>query len=279
MNRHLTLNESQSTPLPFTAIEARKTLDAACRENGLHTENAKLIRLGENAIFQLSTEKIIIRIARSPEVFPDATKEVAVAEWLRESGLPAAEPAGYKQPLMARGKPVTFWCLIEDSRKKAILFNALDYAVELKLLGSNPIRGLKWKAPKSTHEVNRDCVVNPAQARWLLAAVAEQRRSGPRLVAFFAVLYFAGLRPEEAVDLRAANVILPALVWDEGAGRWRNLRTRGESCGSAPRRPTSARNGPTRAPSERDASSSTAPREKAVPCPARPSWCASYALT
>ncbi|MEV8635829.1 integrase [Streptosporangium sp. NPDC051023] len=105
-------------------------------------------------------------------------------------------------------------------RNRAILFNALDYAVELKLLGSNPIRGLKWKAPKSTHEVNRDCVVNPAQARRLLAAVAEQRRSGPRLVTFFAVLYFAGLRPEEAVDLRAANVILPALVWDEDAERW-----------------------------------------------------------
>ncbi|MEU8035601.1 tyrosine-type recombinase/integrase [Streptosporangium sp. NPDC049078] len=100
-------------------------------------------------------------------------------------------------------------------RNRAILFNALDYAVELKLLAANPIQGLKWQAPKSSHEVNRDCVVNPAQARALLAAVAAQKRSGPRLVAFFAVLYFAGLRPEEAVDLRTTNVILPAPTGNE----------------------------------------------------------------
>ncbi|MGC5011390.1 tyrosine-type recombinase/integrase [Streptosporangium sp. DT93] len=105
-------------------------------------------------------------------------------------------------------------------RNRAILFNALDYAVELKLLTTNPIRGLKWQAPKSSHEVNRDCVVNPAQARKLLTAVAAQQRSGPRLVAFFAVLYFAGLRPEEAMDLRTANVILPALEWNKETEEW-----------------------------------------------------------
>jgi integrase len=36
-----------------------------------------------------------------------------------------------------------------------------------------------------------------------------QGRSGPRLVTFFAVMYYAGLRPEEAIDLTADNVILP----------------------------------------------------------------------
>ncbi|MFF4419131.1 tyrosine-type recombinase/integrase [Streptosporangium sp. NPDC001559] len=105
-------------------------------------------------------------------------------------------------------------------RNRAILFGAMDYAVELKLLVSNPIRGLRWQAPKSTNEVSRDCVVNPAQARRLLAAVAAQKRSGPRLVAFFAVLYYAGLRPEEAVGLCKANVTLPDLVWNEETGQW-----------------------------------------------------------
>ncbi len=33
--------------------------------------------------------------------------------------------------------------------------------------------------------------------------------SGPRLVTFFAVMYYAGLRPEEAINLRRDNVILP----------------------------------------------------------------------
>jgi hypothetical protein len=62
--------------------------------------------------------------------------------------------------------------------------------------------------------------VNPRQARALLEAVRAQQPSGPRLVAFFAVMYYAGLRPEEAVNLAADNVILPALVWDDESQQW-----------------------------------------------------------
>lgn len=50
-------------------------------------------------------------------------------------------------------------------RNRAVLLNALDYAVELKLLDENPVKGIKWRAPKIAHEVDRRVVVNPAQAR------------------------------------------------------------------------------------------------------------------
>jgi integrase len=63
--------------------------------------------------------------------------------------------------------------------------------------------------------VDRRSVVNPRQARALLKAVHAQHLSGPRLVAFFAVLYYAGLRPEEAVILGKDDATLPPLVWDE----------------------------------------------------------------
>ena len=39
--------------------------------------------------------------------------------------------------------------------------------------------------------------------------------SGPRLVALFAAMYFAALRPEEAVNLRLRNLALPAKGWGE----------------------------------------------------------------
>ncbi|MEV5408579.1 tyrosine-type recombinase/integrase [Thermopolyspora sp. NPDC052614] len=97
-------------------------------------------------------------------------------------------------------------------RNKTILQNALDYAVELNLLPENPLKGLKWKPPKSTHEVDRRSVVNHAQARALLDAVRAQKPSGERLVAFFALMYYAGLRPEEVVHLRVHNITLPPLV-------------------------------------------------------------------
>jgi hypothetical protein len=58
-------------------------------------------------------------------------------------------------------------------------------------------------------------------------AIAER----PRLVAFFAVIYYAGLRPKEAVSLRKDNLTLPPLVenpangkWEEPADNWGELR-------------------------------------------------------
>src|SRR5262249_26295993 len=61
-------------------------------------------------------------------------------------------------------------------------------------------------------------VASPSQVRELLTCVTyvgnwEQRR-GPRLMAFFACLYFAGMRPEEAVELKLQDCKLP----DSGPG-------------------------------------------------------------
>jgi len=107
-------------------------------------------------------------------------------------------------------------------RNRTILANAMDYAVELGLLETNPIRALKWTTPKVSSQVDRRSVVNPRQTRALLEAVRAQQPSGPRLVAFFAVIYYAGLRPEEAINLGRDNVILPQQVWDEESQQWRN---------------------------------------------------------
>jgi integrase len=118
-------------------------------------------------------------------------------------------------------------------RNRAVLLNALDYAVELKLLDSNPVKNIKWRAPKIAHEVDRRVVVNPAQARALLEAVRAQQPSGPRLVAFFGVLYYSGLRPEEAIGLRRQDIKLPAPVADSSGGQpesgdaWGELHLRG----------------------------------------------------
>ena len=107
-------------------------------------------------------------------------------------------------------------------RNRTILANATDYAVELGLLETNPIRALKWRAPKVSSQVDRRSVVNPRQARALLEAVRAQQPSGPRLVTFFAVMYYAGLRPEEAINLGEDNVILPPRVWDEDSQQWQD---------------------------------------------------------
>ena len=96
------------------------------------------------------------------------------------------------------------------TRKRATLHSVLEYAVELELFTSNPLKRVRWKAPKATDLVDRRVVVNPAQARALLAAVWDQ---DPALAAYFACLYFAGLRPAEARNLRATDCTLPESGW------------------------------------------------------------------
>lgn len=101
------------------------------------------------------------------------------------------------------------------ARKRAVLFNALDYAVELKLLDKNPVPDLKWTAPKIVRAIDKRVVINPQQATRLLDAVGRQKPSGPKLVGFFATMYYSALRPEEAAMLRKADLQLPERGWGE----------------------------------------------------------------
>ncbi|BFU47869.1 tyrosine-type recombinase/integrase [Krasilnikovia sp. MM14-A1004] len=96
------------------------------------------------------------------------------------------------------------------ARRRAVFYGALRYAVELRLLGSHPMDYVQWSAPKSTDEVDRRSVVNPSQALALLAAVQDK---APKLVAFFACMYYAALRPAEALHLRVDDCELPESGW------------------------------------------------------------------
>jgi integrase len=122
------------------------------------------------------------------------------------------------------------------SRKRAIFYNAVEYAVELEHLAGNPIASIRWRAPKVSEAVNPRVVINHGQAGALLTAVRQLPSGGP-LVAFFAVMYYAALRPGEAVDLRKEALALPSKGWGElylstsapSAGRsWSESGTRRE---------------------------------------------------
>ena len=85
------------------------------------------------------------------------------------------------------------------ARKRAVFSGAMKYAVELRLLDAHPLALVSWTAPKNDDEIDRKAVVNPVQARALLAAVRERV---PELEAFFGCMYYAALRPEEVLHLR-----------------------------------------------------------------------------
>jgi integrase len=112
------------------------------------------------------------------------------------------------------------------ARKRAVLSNVLDYGVGRGLNTSPlPAAAKVWTPPKTTEGmVDPRVVVNRRQAEELLIAVSYQGRIGPKLVAFFACIYYAGTRPGETVELRAdLNLDLP------GDGGWGTLYLHGNA--------------------------------------------------
>jgi integrase len=173
-----------------------------------------------------SIRRALVRWGFNTKQRPDPTEEVAeVLDWVARNTAPVSalhEPATARRMLeLATGTVDGRNAAASTARRhRIILANAMDYAVERGLLDTNPIRVLKWTAPKVSSQIDRRSVVNPHQARALLEAIHAQQPSEPRLVAFFAVMYYAGLRPEEAINLSADNVILPPRTWDAARQQW-----------------------------------------------------------
>ncbi|MGW2821818.1 tyrosine-type recombinase/integrase [Streptomyces sp. NPDC001443] len=114
------------------------------------------------------------------------------------------------------------------SRKRAIFYNSLEYAVEAELLADNPLTRIKWKAPEQVvEEVDPACVPGPGQAAKLLNAVRAQSPRGRRLVGFFGCMYYAAARPAEVIGLRLQDCDLPRRGW--GTLRLRETRPRSGS--------------------------------------------------
>jgi integrase len=147
----------------------------------------------------------------------------ALLKWAKASSKPLADlgkPDTMRTVLDAvgsklDGKPASVTYM---ARRRAVLWNLCEFAVEKRHFLANPIASVKWEPPKvhSIDVVDPATVPNPQQARALLEAVGRLPGSGPRMVAFFACMYYAALRPGEAVDLNKGHVLqLPA----EGRGK------------------------------------------------------------
>ncbi|WP_031095601.1 phosphotransferase, partial [Streptomyces sp. NRRL S-15] len=86
-------------------MRAREVLTAAGLPDG-----AELLALGENAVFGVGD--LVVKVGRDathhPELRKRAEREVAVARWLADSGVPAVRAAESPARLV-EGHPVTLW--------------------------------------------------------------------------------------------------------------------------------------------------------------------------
>ena len=138
-----------------------------------------------------------------------------ILDWAQQASLPVgclSEPAVLRTALEA----LTF--RLDGSRaaantiirKRVVLHGALGYAAEAGLLPDNPLDSIAWHVPQSSAALDPAVVASPEQVSALLDAVSRTR---PELTAFFGCLYYAALRPEEAVALRLADCHLPGSGW------------------------------------------------------------------
>jgi site-specific recombinase XerC len=149
----------------------------------------------------------------------------AIVRWLQTATLPVADlgrpGTGATRCRMllnriSRKQDGTAAAANTANRKRAVLNNLMQYAVETGALPANPLKAVKWTRPRTLKSVDPRTVVNSNQARRLLAAVGQQGERGQRMVAFFGCMYYAALRPEEAVELRPENLAsLPDHGWGE----------------------------------------------------------------
>ena len=87
-----------------TAATSR-VLASAAAQAGFDTSAAILLRDGSNVLYQLPGD-VVARVGKPGT----AAKEVRVAQWLAQVGLPSIRAvAGVAQPVMVEDRPVTWW--------------------------------------------------------------------------------------------------------------------------------------------------------------------------
>ena len=78
--------------------------------------DATLLALGENAVF--AAGDLVVKVGRDAELLDRARRELDIAAWLAEAGVPAVRAAESK-PVLVDGHPVTVWHRLPDPVRPA----------------------------------------------------------------------------------------------------------------------------------------------------------------
>jgi aminoglycoside phosphotransferase (APT) family kinase protein len=79
-------------------------------------KDARLLALGENAVF--TSGDLVVKVGRDAELLDRAHRELDIAGWLEEAGVPAVRAAEPKA-LLVEGHPVTVWHRLPDPVRPA----------------------------------------------------------------------------------------------------------------------------------------------------------------
>ncbi|MFF7278507.1 phosphotransferase [Streptomyces griseorubiginosus] len=147
---------------------ARDVLDAA----GVLPASAPLLALGENAVF--AAGDLVVKVGRDAELIDRARRELDIAVWLAEAGVPAVRAAEPKARLV-QGHPVTVWHRLPDAVRPA---EPRDLAELLRVVHALPAPPFALPRRELLGGVERwlrlaGDAISPADAEYL-----RQRRDG-----------------------------------------------------------------------------------------------------
>ncbi|MFD9409979.1 phosphotransferase enzyme family protein [Streptomyces sp. NPDC059989] len=129
---------------------------------------AELLALGENAVFAVGG--LVVKVGREAALLERAERELAVASWFAESGVPAVR-AAEPEPRLVAGHPVTLWHRLPDAVRPA---GPADLAVLLRRIHALPAPPFPLAARDLLGGVERwlrlaGDAVDPADAAYLRA--------------------------------------------------------------------------------------------------------------
>ena len=167
------------------------------------------------------------RMTGNPQSEADPPDELAKAvRWVQKNTLPIT---AFEDPEIARAALDAIAKKLDGTRaadktiarKRAVLHAALEYGVELGYFERNPLKMVSKKAPKISETVDPAALPDRRRGRALLAAVGKQGKAGSRLVAYFACIYYAAMRPAEVSALHSTDFVPPTKP-----GGWGEFRLR-----------------------------------------------------
>ncbi|MFF4863569.1 phosphotransferase enzyme family protein [Streptomyces sp. NPDC001231] len=134
--------------------------------------DARLLALGENAVF--AAGDLVVKVGRDAELWDRARRELRIALWLAEAGVPAVRAAA-AEAILAEGHPVTVWHRLPDPVRPA---EPSDLAELLRLVHALPAPGFKLPSRELLGGVERwlrlaGDTIDPSDAAYL-----RERRDG-----------------------------------------------------------------------------------------------------
>ncbi|MEU6006151.1 aminoglycoside phosphotransferase family protein [Streptomyces sp. NPDC047453] len=134
--------------------------------------DARLLALGENAVF--AAGDLVVKVGRDAELWDRARRELRIALWLAEAGVPAVRAAA-AEAILTEGHPVTVWHRLPDPVRPA---EPRDLAELLRLVHALPAPGFELPRRELLGGVERwlrlaGDTIDPADAAYL-----RERRDG-----------------------------------------------------------------------------------------------------